>query len=99
MGVHPAPNYANIYLERRIDRQVKELSEKCLQNGGLQLKLFLRFLDDIFQLFFGTTKDLHTFFEEINQIHPTLKFTMVQTSVDSEARTDAIVKKNSQFPF
>ena len=70
MGVHPAPNYANIYLARRIDRQIKELSEQCLENGGLQLKLFLRFLDDITQLFFGTTKDLHTFLKKSTKFTP-----------------------------
>ena len=65
MGVHPAPNYANIYLSRRIDNKIKELSEKYPENGNLQLILFARFLDDIIQLFYGTTKELHIFFEEL----------------------------------
>ena len=56
MGVHPAPNYANIYLARRIDTQIKLLFQKY---GQKALSLFLRFLDDIFSIFIGTTKDLH----------------------------------------
>ena len=56
MGVHQAPNYANIYLARIIDTQIKLLYQK---HGQKALSLFLRFLDDIFSIFIGTTKDLH----------------------------------------
>ena len=52
------------------------------------MKLFLIFLDDIIQLFTGTTRELHTFFEGINKIHPTLKITMSQTSVNLEKAKD-----------
>ena len=88
MGVHPAPDYANIYLARRIDQQIRELAQKYGQNGGSALSLLLRFLDDIFSIFHGTTKQLHEFFEEVNCIHPTLKFTMSHTAVESEAAED-----------
>ena len=33
MGVHPAPDYANVYLARRIDRKVRLLAHKYGQNG------------------------------------------------------------------
>ena len=39
-----------------------------------------RFLDDIFLIFQGTIENLHKFFEEINMIHPTIKFTMTNTT-------------------
>jgi hypothetical protein len=93
MGVHPAPSYANIYLAK-IDEQIRQL------NHGGNLLMFKRFLDDLFQIFVGTTKQLHQFFKEINQIHPTMKFTMSHTSVDSEPendRCDCEAKKSIPF--
>ena len=47
-----------------------------------------RFLDDIFKIFVGTTKQLHQFFDEMNQIHPTLKFTFNHTSPSNERIED-----------
>ena len=38
------------------------------------MKYMERFLDDIFLIFLGTIDKLHKFFEEINQIHPNIKF-------------------------
>ena len=83
MGVKPAPSYANIYLARRIDEKILELGNKMSN-----ILLYKRFLDDIFKIFQGTTKELHKLLDEINQIHPTLKFTMPHTSVESEAEED-----------
>ena len=39
-----------------------------------------RFLDDILKIFKGTTKQLHELFDDMNKIHPTLKFTMNHTT-------------------
>ena len=47
-----------------------------------------RFLDDIFQIFVGSTKDLHKFFDEINNIHPTLKFTLSHTTLKYESKEE-----------
>ena len=82
-----------------MDKQNKELSEKYQENGTLHMILFLRFLDDIIQLFIGTTKELHTFFEEVNQIHPTLKFTLSHTSVNFEEAKDKRSCKNKSPSF
>ena len=87
MGVHPAPSYANIYVARRIDKIIKELAINK-KNGESCLLLFKQFLDDIIQLFIGTTKELHIFFDKINRIHPTLKVTMQHTSSESEKEED-----------
>ena len=76
-------SYTNIPQEDGVEC-ILELIQKYLEKGSLKMELFLRFLDDIFQIFVGTSKQLHTFFEEINQIHPTLKFTMCHTSVLTE---------------
>ena len=73
MGIHLAPSFANIYITRRIDNEILKLSLKYGPNGMSGLHIFKRFLDDIFQVFKGTTKQLHELFKEINNSHPTKK--------------------------
>ena len=88
MGTPPAPSYANVYLAKRIDGKISEIGMKYGENKQSALKMLKRFLDDIFQIFVGTTKQLHRFIDEINQIHPTLKFTMSHTTPTSEPKTE-----------
>ena len=53
-----------------------------------------RFLDDLFMIFNGTTKNLNELFKELNDEHPTLKFTMQHTSPSSESdNTDVTVSE------
>ena len=100
MGVHPAPSKAYIYLARRVDSEIVKIAEKYLKNGSLKMELFKRFLYDIIQLFFGTTKQLHNVFDKINQIHPTLKFTMTHTSVEKKVSEDRCsCKETKSIPF
>ena len=66
MGTRPAPPYANLFMVRRIDNMIEYLSRKYKENGILALKFLKRFLDDIFMIFLGSTKNLYTFIEEIN---------------------------------
>jgi hypothetical protein len=88
MGTHPAPSYANIYMAKRIDENMRNLSSKYDENGTATLKMFKRFLDDIFQIFIGSTKQLHQLFNEINQIHPSIKFTMSHTTTSEETNEE-----------
>ena len=74
MGIHPAPSLANIYIAWRLDEAIKRLGDKYGENGGSVFTIFKRFLDDLFQIYKGTTKQLHKLYEEIDDIHPTLKF-------------------------
>ena len=99
MGVHPAPSYANIYLAKRIDQVIKELAKKQGDEKTCLL-LFKRFLDDIFQIFQGTTKELHKLFDSINQIHPTLKFTLQHTTLENEKEEDKCgCEERKAIPF
>ena len=75
VGIHPAPSFANIYLARRLDRTIRTIAEKSGENGNSAFQIFKLFLDDLFQVFKGTTKQLHKMYKEINKIHPILKFT------------------------
>ena len=51
-------------------------------------KLLKRFLDDIFMIFTGSVRALHVLFEEINKIHPKIKFTMAHTTPDNQSSYD-----------
>ena len=80
MGSKPAPSYANIYLSKTIDPEVEKLGFKYGENKTTAFSLFKRFLDDIFIIYKGTTTKLHELLKEINEIHPTLKFTVCYNS-------------------
>ena len=81
MGTHPAPPFSDIFMARNIDSKIRQIAEGCVE---FTLALLKRFLDDIFMIFYGSTKDLHKFFNKINQIHPSIKFTMSHTKINSE---------------
>ena len=66
MGTKPAPSYADIFMARKIDNQIISLAQQFGTNKRSPLTIFKRFLDDIFSIFKGTTKDLHKLFEEMN---------------------------------
>ena len=88
MGQRPIPSLANIFMARRIDNKIKELSSKYSKDRNQALLLFKRFLDDIFMIFNGTTKQVHKLFDDINNIHPSIKLTMMHTSIESESQED-----------
>ena len=94
MGIHPAPSFANIYLARRIDEEIMIIINKYGTNGNLYLKIFKRFLDGLFQIFTGTTKELHELYDEINNILwfiPPLKM--------NQMKTDVVVTEQIQYHF
>ena len=80
----------NIHLNfgRKGDIQILKLNTYMLwffhlqriNNGENPLLFFKRFLDDIFLVFTGCLQKLHQFLSELNNIHPTIKFTMTHTT-------------------
>ena len=58
------------------------------KDGKSAWVIIKRFLDDMFKIFIGTTKQWHTLFEDMNKIHPTFKFTMNHTTPAEEPETD-----------
>jgi hypothetical protein len=81
MGSAPVPSYANIFMA--------EFDEAIRNRAGAQgMQLLTRFLDDYFLLYCGTTKKLHQFLEEINQINTHIQLTMNHTSIEGEATHD-----------
>ena len=84
MGQRHVPPSENIFMARRIDNKIENLERQIIENNINPLKLFKRFLDDLFMIFLGSTFKLHKFLEEINNIHPSIQFTMNHTSLNSE---------------
>jgi archaellum component FlaC len=98
MGTKPAPDYANIFLARRIDEKINQISEKY--SDFQNIDFMKRFLDDIFKIFVGSSKQLHNFFEEINTIHPTIKFTMSHTrNATEDAESCCSCPQQDYVPF
>ena len=62
MGTKPAPSYANIFMARKVDERILELAQKYGTDSRNPISLFNRFLDDIFSIYKGTTKNLHKLF-------------------------------------
>ena len=75
-------------MARRLDEAIKNIGFKHGENGQSVFKILKRFLDELFQIINGTTKPLHQIYEEINRLHPTLKFTMEHTSIQNEPEED-----------
>ena len=93
MGSKPIPPYANIFMAT-IDKMIKN------QEGAEAIILLKRFLDDFFLIFNGSTKDLHTLFVKVNQIHPTIKLTMNHTSIKDEPNEEKCdCEENFSIPF
>ena len=80
MGTKQAPSYANIFIANKIDKKYWEITQKYMVNVQIPIHFMKRFLDDIFMIFFGSITQLHQFFDDINEMHPTIKFTMAHTT-------------------
>ena len=75
MGSKPALDYANIFMST-IDEDVLKIAKK----NNITVKFYKRYLDDIYMLFNGTRKRLHEFLQMLNQIHPSIKFTITHST-------------------
>ena len=82
MGIRPAPSYANLFMAK-IDKLAQKLAS-MFGEGIHPIKMWKRFLDDIFLIWTGTLENLHKFIEDLNKIHPTIKFTMNHTKNENE---------------
>ena len=87
-------------MARKIDPKILALAKKYIKNNKIPMTFLKRFLDDYISMWNGTSKDLHKFFKEINQIHPNIKFTMKHTTNDSEDKDDKCECTNEKsIPF
>ena len=99
MGTKPAPSYANIFMDKRIDKRIVKIAEKYMINGEIPIKFLKRFLDDIFFIYLGTIESLHMFFNELNEMHPTIKCTMTHIKPTSSLPDTCHCKPITSIPF
>ena len=52
--------------------------------ANVTLTFLKRFLDDLFTIFIGSTKQLHKKWKVMNKIHPSVQFTMQHTTPETE---------------
>jgi len=67
MGTRMAPSYAIIFMDH--------LEQQFLSTQTLQPMVWWCYIDDIFLIWTYSESELQTFFENLNQYHPTIKFT------------------------
>ena len=67
MGTKCAPSYANIFMGKFEETHIYP---RILN----KTRIFLRYIDELFFIWKGTETELMTFFDEINQVHTTIKF-------------------------
>ena len=82
MGIRPNPSYANIFMAK-IDELAKELGA-LFGNGTHPIKAWKRFVGDIYILWIGSSAKLHEFLDNLNLIHPNIKFTISHTTPKEE---------------
>ena len=67
MGTKAAPPYANLFMGRH---------EETIREAFIwAIPFWKRFIDDIFLIFLGTTEQLQSMKDFMNNLHPTIKFT------------------------
>ena len=89
MGSRAAPAYANTFLGN--------LENKFLNNETLKPIYYKRFIDDIFMIFPHSPEHLNTFINNMNQIHPSMKFTF-EYSREKITYLDTDVHVNQSLP-
>ena len=67
MGIKYSASYANLFMNNFEETWIYKLI-------GKNSNFYKRFIDDIFILWNGTPEQLREFIEQINTLHPTIKF-------------------------
>ena len=77
MGIHPEPlPMQTLWLNDQIVKLANtyKITDEC------PLKTWKRFLDDCFGIWTDSIEKLYQFLDDINKIHPTIKFTLEHSS-------------------
>ena len=64
--------------------------------GGENILIWKRFIHDIFLVWLGSADQLMRYLENINKVHPTIKFTYEQ-SIQKRTFLDVTLYKGPQF--
>ena len=80
MGAVPAVSYANITMAKVMDPKILKAADNFKTNDVFPIIFMKRFLDDIKMVWRGNAEKLHAFLDALNQLHPSLQFTMSHTT-------------------
>ena len=90
MGTKCAPSYANIFMGQFEAKNIySRIKDKSLQ--------YLRYIDDIFMIWTGTPEELTSFASEINQVHPSIKFTFENSLTEINFLDTTVYRQNYQL--
>ena len=90
MGTKCAPSYANIFMGQFEAKNIySKIKDKSLQ--------YLRYIDDIFMIWTGTPEELTSFASEINQVHPSIKFTFENSLTEINFLDTTVYRQNNQL--
>ena len=87
MGTKMAPSYANTFMD--------QLERNFLQHQPIKPLLWKRYIDDIFVIWTDSLSNLNNLLLQLNQHHPTIKFTH-ETSTTSVDFLDLTIHKSWQ---
>ena len=88
MGNITAPSYSGIFMG--------ELEQRLIMTDRDKIKLWVRYIDDIFVAWNGTDADFQAFLQRCNEAHPTMKFTG-DCSSDEVHFLDTAIYKGTNF--
>ena len=75
-------------MAKKLDIKIKDLAKSYSHNDTSPMLLLKRFLDDLFTIWCGTSKSLHSLLEEMCKINPNIKFTINHTKNEYEPKED-----------
>ena len=82
MGTKAAPPYANLFMGRH---------EETIREAFIwAIPFWKRFIDDIFLIFLGTTKQLQSMKDFMNNLHPTIRFTFEHSTQEISKRPQTL---------
>ena len=89
MGTRMAPSYANLFMA--------QLERRLLDNANMKPLIWWRYIDDIFTIWCHGEASLETFVEDLNQAHPTIKFTVEWSRNSIPFLDTSILLENGQL--
>ncbi|CAF4585684.1 unnamed protein product [Rotaria socialis] len=87
MGSPLAPILAHLYMS--------ELEENIINFTGKKPSVFYRYVDDIFMIFHGTQREIDLFVKFMNNIEPTIKFTLEIQKENKLPFLDVMIERNN----
>ena len=73
-----------------------ELEQWLVQLGENKIKIWIRYIDDIFVVWQGEQTDFETFIQNCNKLHPTMEFTSEHSATEINF-LDMTIYKGTNF--